>query len=302
MRILLLGKNGQLGWELHRGLSTLGDLIAVDYPEIDLTDPGSVYKTILQLKPEAIFNATAYTEVDQAEDEPDVANVINGEAPGLLAEAAKILDAVLIHYSTDYVFDGSKGSAYVETDNANPLNAYGKSKLAGEFNIAQVDGSYLIIRTSWVYSTVSKRDQPGKSFVSKVLSWSREHPTLRIVSDQVGNPTWARVLAEATTQLLAMGKDHFQEWIKERNGIYHLAGDGCASRLQWAQAILRFDPCKEKQVVRELQPALTSEFPTKAQRPLYSALNCEKFITTFGLRLPPWENALELAMLDMHSQ
>ena len=299
MRILLLGKNGQLGYELHRGLSTLGELIAVDYPEIDFTDPGSIHQTVLQFQPEVIFNATAYTEVDHAEKEPESARAINGEAPGLLAEAAKTLGAVLIHYSTDYVFDGKKGIAYVETDKTNPLNIYGESKLTGERNITQVDGSYLILRTSWVYSTANSRNPRSKSFVTKVLNWSREHPILRIVTDQVGSPTWARMLAEASAQLLAMGKQNITEWIQDRKGIYHLAGDGCASRFQWAEAILHFDSHPEIQVTRELQPALTTEFPTEAIRPLFSALNCERFAATFGLRLPPWEEALQLAMQDM---
>ena len=169
MRILLLGKNGQLGWELHRCLSTLGELIAVDFPEIDLTDLDSIHNIVLQFKPEVIFNATAYTEVDRAETEPDVACVLNGKAPGLLAEAAKALDAAFIHYSTDYVFDGRKGKDYVETDVPNPLNTYGKSKLTGEKNIIAVDGSYLIIRTSWVYSTANYHAIRNKSFVTKVL-------------------------------------------------------------------------------------------------------------------------------------
>jgi len=300
MRILLLGKNGQLGWELHRCLSPLGELIAVDYPEINLTDLGNVHQTILQYKPDVIFNATAYTEVDHAENEPEIAGAINGTAPGLLAEAAKTLGAALIHYSTDYVFDGRKGSDYEETDTTNPLNTYGKSKLMGEHNITQVDGSYLIIRTSWIYSIVNNHNLRSKSFVAKVLNWSREQPTLRIVTDQIGSPTWARLLAEASAQLLAMGKQNVLEWINDRKGIYHLAGEGRASRFEWAQAILRYDPLPENQVTRELQPALTVEFPNLAERPPYSALNCGLLASTFGLRLPPWENALRLAMQDMH--
>ncbi len=292
MHILLLGKNGQLGWELHRSLMTLGEVIALDYPEIDLTDLDSIDQAVYKTNPQVIVNATAYTAVDRAETEPEIAMVINGEAPGVLAKAARTTNAILIHYSTDYVFDGSKGTAYVESDKPNPLSVYGKSKLAGEQAIVSVDGVYLILRTSWVYSL------RGNSFVNKVLDWSQAQPTLRIVSDQIGCPTWARMLAGASSQLLASEKQDILGWIEDRKGIYHLAGEGCASRFQWAQAILSLDPHPEKQITKELIPALTEEFPTLAQRPLNSTLNCELFFATFGLRLPPWKEALRLAIME----
>jgi dTDP-4-dehydrorhamnose reductase len=218
---------------------------------------------------------------------------INAAAPGVLAEEAAALGAALIHYSTDYVFDGLKGSAYIETDTPNPLNMYGKSKLAGEQAIRQAGGTFLILRTVWVYSL--RRD----SFVTKVLEWSRRQSTLRLVTDQVGNPTWARMLAEISAQLLAKGGKDPLSWLEERKGLYHLAGSGIASRLEWAQAILRCDPAREEQLTREIQPALTAEFPTPARRPLYSALNCDKFTDTFDLRLPDWEEALRLAMENL---
>jgi dTDP-4-dehydrorhamnose reductase len=200
------------------------------------------------------------------------------------------MGAHLIHYSTDYVFDGKKGSAYLESDLPNPLGVYGQSKLAGERSIQEAGGNTLILRTSWVYSL--RRD----SFVTKVLSWGRRQTSLRVVADQVGNPTWSRPLAETISQLLAMsGRDPYS-WILERKGIYHLAGDGYASRLEWAQAILGCDPHPQEQVVQEVLPALTAEFPTPAQRPLFSALDCGRFTQTFDLRLPPWEIALQLAM------
>jgi dTDP-4-dehydrorhamnose reductase len=197
MRILLLGKNGQLGWELHRTLQPLGKVFAVDYPEIDLTSPDSICKTVREYQPELIINAAAYTDVDRAESETEIAVAVNGRAPGLLAEQAQTICAGLIHFSTDYVFDGKKGSPYIETDTPNPINVYGRSKLEGEQSVSQVNGSYLILRTSWVYSL--RRE----SFVTKVLRWSREKQTLRIVSDQIGSPTWARMLGEITAQMLA---------------------------------------------------------------------------------------------------
>ncbi|HEY5669624.1 MAG TPA: dTDP-4-dehydrorhamnose reductase [Anaerolineales bacterium] len=290
MRILLLGKNGQLGWELQRTLATLGEVIAVDYPEIDLAQEGAAQKAVRQARPQLIVNASAYTAVDQAESEEELAYAVNARAPGVLAEQAVDLGAALIHYSTDYVFDGSKGSPYIESDTPNPLNVYGRSKLAGEQAIEHIGGAYLILRTSWVYSL--RRD----SFVTKVLQWSRKQPSLRIVDDQVSNPTWARMLAETTAQLIAKAGGDPSGWLGERRGLYHLAGNGYASRLEWAQAILSHDPHKEEQVTREILPAHTADFPTLAQRPLFSALNCDKFAHTFGLCLPGWEDALRMAM------
>ena len=290
MRILLLGKNGQLGWELHRTLQSLGKVFAVDYPEIDLTSPDSINKTAQEYQPELIINAAAYTDVDRAESEPDIAMDVNGLAPGLLAEQAKALGAALIHYSTDYVFDGKKGSPYVETDRPNPINVYGRSKLEGERSISQVNGSYLILRTSWVYSL--RRE----SFVTKVLRWSRKKQTMRIVSDQIGSPTWARMLAEITAQVLAKADGSLVHWIKEHRGAYHLAGKGAASRLEWAQAILHYAPHSEEQITQEVQSAFCAEFPTPAQRPLLTAMNCEHFQNTFGLIISDWKETLHLAL------
>jgi dTDP-4-dehydrorhamnose reductase len=288
--ILLLGKCGQLGWELHRCLLPLGQVVALDAPEIDVSDRQAVQGLVQELRPAVILNATAYTAVDRAESEPELAQAVNGHAPGYLAEAAESVRAALIHVSTDYVFDGTKGAPYVETDDPHPLGVYGQSKLAGEQAIAQAGGAYLILRTSWLYSL--RRD----SFVTKVIEWSRRQTSLRVVSDQVGNPTWARPFAEAISQVLALGGRDLYAWIRERRGVYHLAGDGYASRLEWAQAILRSDPHPQDQLAKEILPALTADFPTPAQRPLFSALNCERFTATFGLHLPPWQIALALAL------
>ncbi len=286
MRILLLGKNGQLGWELARCLPPLGEVVALDYPEINLAVPDSIRDVIRQVQPELIVNATAYTAVDQAESQWDLSYTINGSAPGILAEEARSLHAALIHYSTDYVFDGEKGQPYCESDSPEPLNVYGKSKLRGEQAIQAAGRAYLILRTAWVYSL------RGDSFVRKVLQWARQSDTLRVVEDQVSNPTWARMLAEATALLLARGMGT----IHEHTGLYHLAGSGYASRLDWAREILRLDPKRGEQSVKAVVPALTSDFPTPAPRPLFSALDCSLFQETFGIALPPWEVALQLAM------
>jgi dTDP-4-dehydrorhamnose reductase len=290
MRILLFGKHGQLGWELRRSLMPLGEVAAWDYPEIDLKNGACLRQLIQTIHPDVIVNATAYTAVDRAETEQEIAMAINADAVAIMAQEACSIHAALIHYSTDYVFDGAKGSAYDETDAPNPSGVYGKSKLAGEEAITQTDAAYLILRTSWVYSL--RRD----SFVKKVLQWSRQQRTLRVVSDQVSNPTWARALAETSALLLARGGTTILSWLQERRGLYHLAGSGFASRMEWAQAILRLDPQPQEQVTTELLPALTADFPTPAQRPLYSALNCQRFQETFDLALPPWEQTLALAM------
>jgi len=290
MKILLLGRYGQVGWEARRVLSTLGEVAALDYPEVDFTQPSQLQKLVAEMKPAVIYNAAAYTAVDRAETEVERARLINATAVGVLAESAAKAGAVLVHFSTDYVFDGEKGSAYQETDAPNPLSVYGQTKLEGELAVQQVDCAYLIFRTAWVYSR--RRD----SFVAKVLQWARERSVIRVVEDQVSNPTWARSLAEITGQVLAKGGDQVLEWVSERRGVYHLAGSGIASRLAWARAILSSRPQTEPPV--EIRPALTSDFPTPARRPLYSALDSSLFTRTFGLQLPPWELALQLAMED----
>jgi dTDP-4-dehydrorhamnose reductase len=226
--------------------------------------------------------------VDHAESEADKAFEVNGEIPGLFAEEAEKLNSFLIHYSTDYVFDGTKGTPYIEGDRTNPLGMYGKSKLAGEEAIKAGNANYLILRTSWVYS------RNRNSFVTKVLEWARKQERLSIVSDQVSNPTWARTLADVTAQLLGKGLD----CLIERRGLYHVAGDGYASRLEWAKKIVELDPNKQEQKVREIVPALTSDFPTPAQRPLFSALDCSWFQSTFDIILPKWEDALQRAMTE----
>jgi len=286
MRILLLGKTGQLGWELHRCLLPLGEVQALDYPEIDLAKPNNLREIIRASAPNVIVNATAYTAVDKAESERDLAFAINAAAPQVMAEEAKKIGALLIHYSTDYVFDGKKGAPYIEGDSPHPLNVYGASKLAGEQAIQSADGVYLILRTAWVYSL--RRD----SFVTKVLQWARQQENLRMVTDQVSNPTWCRALAEITAQALARGDDY----VRQRAGLYHLAGSGFASRQEWAKLILELDPDRHEQKVKEILPALTADFPTPARRPRFSALDCKAFTGAFDLCLTDWKIALRLAM------
>ena len=295
MKVLLLGKFGQLGWELRRALAPLGELIALDFPDIDFSLLNELGQTVLQLKPQIIVNSVAYTAVDKAEEQAELAQTINGIATGVLAEAARRLDAALIHYSTDFVFDGTKNGPYTEADQPKPINAYGHSKWLGEQAIEQVGGSYVILRTSWMYSL--RRD----NYVKKVRQWARSYPTLRIVTDQIGNPTSARMLAEITAQLLAARGQDILDGRPEFCGIFHLGGDGSTSRFDFAREILNCDPHPEEHVFKEILPARTSEFPTPALRPLNSALNCEKFTAVFGLKLPPWQTALELMMEELSS-
>ena len=291
MRIVLFGKNGQVGWELQRILPSLGEVVALDYDELDLANLKALETRLGELKPDLIVNASAYTAVDRAESERDAAMKVNGQAPGVMAEAARRSGAMLVHYSTDYVFDGFKGTPYVETDLPNPLNIYGESKLAGEKAIQQVMESYLILRTSWVYST---RLQSG--FVQKVLAWARQNETLRIVDDQIGCPTWARMLAEVTGLLIARGGEQVNEYFVSHAGIYHVAGRGGVSRFEWAKAILTHDPHREEQHVKHLEPAQSLDFPTPAIRPANTVLDCTHFESAFSLRIPAWDESLQLAM------
>ncbi|MBU2578437.1 dTDP-4-dehydrorhamnose reductase [Patescibacteria group bacterium] len=288
MKILLLGNTGQVGWELHRTLLTLGELTALDYPQIDMADPASIHTVVRDAQPNIIVNATAYTDVDKAESEPALAMAINGTGPGILAEEAMKLGSALIHYSTDYVFDGTKGEPYTEEDQPNPLNVYGETKLAGERAIQDVGGAYLIFRTSWVYSL------RRPCFVTKVLQWAREHETLRIVDDQVSSPTWARTLAEATAQIIAQGRGKPVDYINEKSGLYHLAGGGSCSRYEWAKAILELDPDQDEYIVKKLHKAKTGDFLLYTKRPLFSVLNCQKFNSRFSLSISSWLESLSI--------
>ena len=266
-KILQIGTNGQVGWELLRTCAPLGEVVALDYPDVDLSDYVGLKRLVQEVKPNIILNAAAYTNVDKAESEPEKARAINAIGPGVLAEEAKKLGAVLVHYSTDYVFDGTKGSPYVETDPTNPLNVYGQTKLEGEQAIAASGCANLVLRTSWVYSL----RQGG--FVTKVLQWARTQEVMHVVDDQISSPTSARMLAEITALILAQGRNDVVGYLQEKGGLYHCAGSGSCSRYEWARAILEMDPKKEEQVVKYLLPAKSSDFSTLAKRPKVSVLS-----------------------------
>mgnify|MGYP000878128857 CR=1 FL=1 len=259
MKILLLGKNGQVGWELQRALAPLGELIALDRRGSDglcgdLERLDALADTVQRLAPDLVVNAAAYTAVDQAESDAERARRINADAVGVLAGQAAELGALLVHYSTDYVFDGTKGSPYVETDTPNPLSVYGQTKLEGEQAVAASGCVNLVLRTSWVYSM----RQGG--FVTKVLQWAREQEVMRVVDDQISGPTSARMLAEITALILAQGRDDVFGYLKEKGGLYHCAGGGFCSRYEWAKAILELDPHKEEHRNR-VDPSLSGSFP-----------------------------------------
>jgi dTDP-4-dehydrorhamnose reductase len=279
-----------LGWELQRTICTLGEMTCLDFPKVDLADAAGLRSVIRRANPDLIVNAAACTNVDKAESEPDLAMTVNALAPAIMAEEARRLKAALIHYSTDYVFDGQKGEDYAESDQPHPLNVYGSSKLEGERRVLAAGGACLIFRTSWVYSLRSG------GFVTRVLQWARQQQTLRIVEDQISSPTWARMLAETTSQVIAQGRKDPIGFLSERAGLYHLAGAGSTSRYEWAIQILQLDPHPEQQIVREVHPAKTSEFPTPATRPMQTGLSVQKFETTFGLKIPAWQESLRLLM------
>jgi len=286
MRILLFGKNGQVGWELQRSLAPLGELIALDIESQalcgNLTNPVGIQQTIEELSPNIIVNAAAYTAVDKAEKEPELAHKINALAPGLLAQAAKRHNAWLIHYSTDYVFDGSGHHPRLETEITSPLNVYGASKLAGEKNIIASGCSHLIFRTSWVYAAY------GNNFIKTILRLAQERDHLDIVDDQIGTPTGAELLADITAQILNTIGEHDHD----KSGIYHLTADGYTSWHNFADLILTY--AKQFDMSLKVQPDAvraikTINFPTPAERPLNSRLDTCKFQKTFGLNLPNWQ-------------
>lgn len=283
-RILIIGKNGQVGHELIRTLAPLGTLAAIDYPEIDLTQPESIRAQLSQHQPSIIVNAAAHTAVDRAETEETRATQINGTAPGILAEHAKSSGALLIHYSTDYVYDGAKTSPYVETDHPNPLGAYGRSKLAGDLAIASSGCDYMIFRLCWVYGS------RGANFMLTMMRLAREREQLRVVADQSGCPTWCRMIAEATA-LALMGNIHSGAARARYNGVYHLAASGSATWHDFAEAIIQSMPAEGKKC-SFVQPITTDEYPLPAKRPPYSVLNCDKLYSTFGVRLPDWRDSL----------
>ena len=283
-KILVFGRVGQVGWELRHKLACLGQVTSVDFPEIDFSKPDSIRAAVRAAEPTVIINAAAYTAVDKAEAAPEPAMAINATGPGVIAEEAKRAGALMVHYSTDYVYDGSKQGPWVETDKPNPLNVYGKSKLAGDEAIAAVGGDYLILRTSWVYGA------RGANFLLTMLKLSKEKPELRIVDDQTGSPTTSECIAQATADILAQVITPGCG-LGGRSGVYHFTCAGATTWFGFAKAFL-----SKQAVCPKLTPIPASEYPVPAVRPVNSVLSCDRIAETFGIRMPSWELALDLVL------
>jgi dTDP-4-dehydrorhamnose reductase len=283
-KILIFGRVGQVGWELRHKLACLGQVSSVDFPEIDFSKPDTIRDAVRAAEPTVIVNAAAYTAVDKAEASPEPAWAINATGPGVIAEEAKRLGALMVHYSTDYVYDGSKQGPWVETDKPNPLSVYGKTKLAGDEAIAAIGGDYLILRTSWVYGA------RGANFLLTMLRLAKERPELRIVDDQTGSPTTSECLAQATADILSQVITP-GGGLAGRGGVYHLTSSGATTWFGFAKAFL-----SKQAVCPKLTPIPASEYPLPAQRPVNSVLSCDRIAETFGIRMPSWELALDLVL------
>jgi dTDP-4-dehydrorhamnose reductase len=304
LRLLITGANGQVGWHLQRILAPLGEILAIDVEEVDLTDLDAVTRTVREFAPDIVANAAAYTAVDKAESEADLARAINVAAPARIAQECAASGALMIHYSTDYVYDGSKSDPYEESDATGPLSVYGRTKLEGDQAIIASGCAHIILRTTWVY------DIRGKNFLRTVLRLAREKEELRMVGDQYGAPTWARELAQATGIILARlleRRNMTGSW--GHGGVFHVTAAGQTSWAGFAQAILEDyeavlawpaetgefgRPLKAKRVV-----AITTElYPTPARRPRNSVLSNAKVLAAFGVALPDWRAQLRLALQD----
>lgn len=302
LRILITGATGQIGWQLQRTLAPLGDIVACSRDQLDLSTPDATAKFVHEVAPAVVVNAAAYTPVDKAESEPELAHTVNAVTPGRIARELAQSRGLMVHYSTDYIFDGAKSAPYEEDDPTGPLNIYGQTKLAGEQSIAGSGCAYLILRTTWVYDT------RGKNFLRTVLRLAREKEELRMVGDQYGAPTWARIIAESTAQIVSRS-------IQQRNagwgmgGVFHLTAAGETTWAGFARRILEEyealaewpadtgefgSPLTAKRVV----PITTDQYQTPARRPRNSVLSNAKLLATFGLQLPDWETQLRLALQD----
>lgn len=294
-KILLIGSTGQIGWELHRTFMTIGTVITANRNSaepysIDLSQPDTIRTVIRDVQPSLIVNAAAYTAVDKAESESALAMAINGIAPGIIAEEAKYCRAGLVHYSTDYVFSGDQTRPYIEDDSTKPQSVYGATKLAGEQAITAVNEAYLIFRTSWVYGL------HGKNFLLTMLRLAREHEEIKVVDDQIGSPTWSRMIAEATAQVVSQGNPDIYEFLANQHGIYHLTSASQVSWYGFAKAIFQLSGSFKAGKLKTLTPILSSQYPSLVQRPAYSCLDTDKFFKTFGLAPPHWNNALDLVL------
>ena len=294
MKILLTGCSGQVGWELARALLPLGEVIAVNRSQADLSDPDGLRRTVQKLNPDVIVNPAAYTAVDKAESERDLAFLINAEAPRVLAEEAAKNASLLIHYSTDYVFDGTKHAPYTEDDTVHPVNVYGQSKLAGEQAIQAAGVDHLILRTSWVYAA------RGQNFLKTILRLAAEREELNIVADQIGSPTWARLIAETTAHALRQSLLERQQG-GFSSGIYNLTSAGETSWHGFAQTIVEIARQQGTQPLknRVIKPIPTTDYPVPAKRPLNSRLSTSRLEQRFGLKMPTWDDALRLCMADV---
>jgi dTDP-4-dehydrorhamnose reductase len=281
--ILLTGRNGQVGHELVSALAPLGRVIAPECTQMDLGNSDSVREAIGSVQPDIIVNAAGFTTVDQAETEFGLAMQVNGVAPGIMAEEARRTGAILVHYSTDYVFDGEESRPYTETDPTNPVNAYGRSKLAGEQAIEAAGGAHLVLRTSWIYGG------HRTNFVLTMLRLARERKELNVVIDQLGSPTWARSLALATADLLLQ-----QEVIRQHSGIYHLSATGHVSRYEFATAIIRLmgETVAEPHGWATFKPIPSAQYPLPARRPVQPVTSKEKIKRVFNIEMPHWETQL----------
>jgi dTDP-4-dehydrorhamnose reductase len=285
--ILVTGINGQVGYELLRSLQGLGRVVGCDRTALDLDNPDAIRRVVREVKPTLIVNPAAYTAVDKAESDVEGATRLNVQAPAVLAEEAKQLGAALVHYSTDYVFDGTKDSPYVETDAVNPQNVYGRTKLEGEQAIAASGCDHLIFRTSWVYG------RRGKNFLLTMLKLGAEREELSVVADQIGAPTWSRTIAELTANVLAQNVASDRSWWASHSGVYHLTAGGSTSWHGFAQAIFELSDADNKPRVNAI-PA--SAFPTAAARPANSRMSGAKLADVFNVRAPDWKDALKLCV------
>lgn len=290
MKLLLLGKNGQVGFELQRALAPLGEILAVGHADCDLTDPAAIRRVIAAVAPEVIVNAAAYTAVDKAEAEPALAEAVNGIAPGILGAEACERGALVIHYSTDYVFDGCKSDAYTEEDVPHPLNVYGASKLAGERALLASGARCLILRTSWVFGV------HGGNFVKTILRLARERDSLAVVADQFGAPTSAALIADVTAQIVARYRWSCRSTSADfPYGLYHLTAAGRTSWQEYAQTILAAAQTAGwplKLTPAAVRPIPSADYPTAARRPANSCLDTTKLRQAFGLVLPDWRLSL----------
>lgn len=294
--ILLTGRSGQVGWELERTLQPLGKVVACDRQALDLANPDSIRAVIRDLRPALIVNAAAYTAVDRAETEPELALAINGAAPGILAEEAKRLGAALIHYSTDYVFDGTRREPYGEDDAPNPINVYGKTKLAGEQAIRAVGAPHWIFRTSWVYGL------RGKNFLLTIRRLAQDRSELRVVDDQFGAPTWSRMIAEATAQALAKSagpRAEFAPALAALGGVYHLTASGRTTWCGFARAIVELLGAAGESKCSTVAAISTSDYPLPARRPANSSLATRKLAADLGINACDWRAALGLCLGEL---